>query len=132
MNPLTSQGEQFLTDRHLGTLTTLRADGTPHVTPVGFTWDGAAGLVRVITNGASRKAVHAGLRSIVALCQLDGRHWLTLEGIAQVSADEARVADAVARYAVRYRQPRVNPERVVIEIQVTRVLGSAAFISGAP
>ena len=132
MNPLTVQGEQFLTDRHLGTLTTLRPDGTPHVTPVGFTWDGPAGLVRVITNGTSRKAVHAALRGSVALCQVDGRHWLTLEGVARVSADAARVADAVARYAVRYRQPRVNPERVVIEIEVTRVLGSAAFIGGAP
>ena len=30
----------FLSVRHLATLTTLRPDGTPHVTPVGFTWDG--------------------------------------------------------------------------------------------
>ena len=31
----------FLTERHLATLTTLRADGTPHVVPVGFTFDAA-------------------------------------------------------------------------------------------
>ena len=29
----------FLTERHLATLTTLRRDGTPHVVPVGFTYD---------------------------------------------------------------------------------------------
>ena len=29
----------FLTERHLATLTTLRPDGTPHVVPVGFTYD---------------------------------------------------------------------------------------------
>ncbi|MDN5750845.1 MAG: acyltransferase, partial [Pseudonocardia sp.] len=33
------------------------------------------------------------------------------------------VADAERRYARRYRVPRVNPERVVIEIAVRRVLG---------
>ena len=36
----------------------------------------------------------------------------------------ASVADAEARYARRYRQPRENPARVVIEISVDRVLGN--------
>ena len=44
-----------LAERHLATLTTLRPDGTPHVVAVGFTWDGEAGLARVITWDASRK-----------------------------------------------------------------------------
>ncbi len=29
----------FLTERHLATLTTLRRDGSPHVVPVGFTYE---------------------------------------------------------------------------------------------
>jgi PPOX class probable F420-dependent enzyme len=110
----------FLTERHLATITTLRPDGTPHVVPVGFTWDGA--LARVITSGASRKAAHAdGAR--VALCQVDGARWLTVEGKAIVSSDPERVAEAVRRYAERYRQPRVNPQRVVIEVTVDRMMG---------
>lgn len=116
----------FLTERHLATLTTLRPDGTPHVVAVGFTWDAEAQLVRVITNGGSRKVAHvrAGSpRAVVA--QVDGRRWLSLEGVPLVSDDPARVAEAVRRYALRYRQPRENPERVVIEIAVDRVLGSA-------
>lgn len=43
----------FLDERHLATLTTLRADGSPHVVPVGFTYDVGDGLVRVITFAAS-------------------------------------------------------------------------------
>ena len=39
--------------------------------------------------------------------------------------DATAVADAVERCAVRYRQPRENPARVVIEISVDRILGSA-------
>jgi nitroimidazol reductase NimA-like FMN-containing flavoprotein (pyridoxamine 5'-phosphate oxidase superfamily) len=39
----------FLRDRHLATLTTLRADGSPHVVPVGFGYSHDERLVRVIT-----------------------------------------------------------------------------------
>ena len=114
----------FLTERHLATLTTLRPDGTPHVVAVGFTWDADAGLVRVITNGTSRKAAHVrrgSRRAVVA--QVDGPRWLSLEGVPELSEDPDRVEEAVRRYALRYRQPGVNPARVVIEISVDRVLG---------
>lgn len=126
MPHLSAAGLEFVTARHLATLTTLRADGTPHVTPVGFTWDDEHGLARIICSASSRKARNAAARSCVALCQVDGRHWLTLEGTARVTAEPDDVADAVARYAVRYRQPRVNPARVAIVIAVSRTLGSAA------
>jgi len=115
----------FLTERHLATLTTLRADGSPHVVPVGVTYDPATRTARVITSGASAKAGHvrAG-RSRVAVCQVDGRRWVTLEGTAVVRADRDSVADAERRYARRYRTPRENPARVVLEISVDRVLGN--------
>ena len=115
----------FLTERHLATLTTLRPNGTPHVVPVGVTYDAATRTARVITSGSSAKARHVrDGQGRVAVCQVDGRRWLTLEGTAVVRDDAAAVADAVARYAVRYRQPRENPARVVIEISVDRILGN--------
>jgi F420H(2)-dependent biliverdin reductase len=116
----------FLTERHLATLTTLRPDGTPHVVPVGMTWDAATGTARVITSGTSAKARHVREGSSrVAVCQVDGRRWLTLEGTAVVRDDAAAVRDAEERYAARYRRPRENPARVVLEISVDRVLGNA-------
>jgi PPOX class probable F420-dependent enzyme len=117
---------EFLTERHLATLTTLRADGSPHVVPVGVTFDAATATARVITSGTSAKARHVrDGQARVAVCQVDGAKWLTLEGTAVVKDDAASVADAVERYAQRYRQPRENPARVVIEISVDRVLGNA-------
>ena len=116
--------QAFVAERHLATLTTLRPDGTPHVVAVGFTWDPEQALVRVITNGTSRKAAHvrAGSpRAVVA--QVDGPRWLSLEGVPVVSDDPERVAEAVRRYALRYREPAQNPRRVVVEIAVDRVLG---------
>jgi PPOX class probable F420-dependent enzyme len=116
----------FLTERHLATLTTLRQDGSPHVVPVGVTYDAATRTARVITSGTSAKARHVrDGQPRVAVCQVDGRRWLTLEGTAVVRDDPAAVADAERRYAARYRQPRENPARVVLEISVDRVLGTA-------
>jgi PPOX class probable F420-dependent enzyme len=117
---------ELLTERHLATLTTLRADGSPHVVPVGVTYDAATRTARVITSGTSAKAGHvrAGQQR-VAVCQVDGRRWLTLEGTAVVRDDPASVTEAERRYAIRYRQPRENPARVVLEISVDRILGNA-------
>ena len=92
---------------------------------VRFRGDAEAGLVRVITWAGSRKARNLVARpgSPAAVCQVDGGRWLTLEGTAEVTADPARVAEGVRRYAERYRQPGEREDRVVIELAVTRVLG---------
>jgi PPOX class probable F420-dependent enzyme len=118
----------FWRERHLCTLTTLRPDGTPHVVPVGVTYDPRARLARVITNKSSAKVAHvlaAGPQGApVAVCQVDGRRWATLEGRAFVRTEPDRVAEAERRYAERYeRTPAPNPFRVVIEIELTRALG---------
>ena len=116
----------FLTERHLATLTTLRPDGSPHVVPVGFTYDASARIARVITSGESVKARNAGRpRAVAAICQVDGARWLTVGGPVRVDRDPVAIADAVDRYARRYRQPRVNPLRVALIIEVDRMLGSS-------
>lgn len=121
----TAAAVAFLTERHLGTLSTLRADGSPHVVPVGFTWDGT--LIRVITGGGSAKARHLRGGGRASVCSVDGARWITLEGPARVYDDPAEVAEAVRRYAERYRPPRENPERVAIVITVDRALVAAAL-----
>lgn len=121
---LPAGAQPLLTERHLATLTTLRADGSPHVTPVGFTWDEEARLVRVICSGESVKARNAARGGRAAVSLMDGRWWLTLEGPARVVREAEQVRDAERRYAERYRQPRENPARVVLVIEVDRVLGS--------
>lgn len=119
----------FWTERHLCVLSTVRADGTVHAVPVGVTVDLKTGIARVICSGSSHKARlirAAGAEgAAVAITQTEGRRWSTLEGRAVVSDDAEKVADAVRRYAERYREPRVNPERVVLEITVLKVLGNA-------
>ncbi|MEU6354434.1 TIGR03618 family F420-dependent PPOX class oxidoreductase [Streptomyces sp. NPDC047072] len=118
----------FWRERHLCTLTTPRPDGSPHVVPVGVTYDPEAGLARVIASGTSAKVRHvraAGAEGArVAVCQVDGRRWATLEGRAYVRTEPERVVEAERRYAERYgREPGPNPLRVVIEISLTRAMG---------
>lgn len=122
---LTERAYTFLTESHLATLTTLRRDSSLHVVPVGFTFDRATATARVITSGETVKARNAGRHGAIgALCSVDGARWITLSGPLCVDADPAVVVDAERRYAERYRQPRVNPKRIVILMGVTAVSAS--------
>ncbi|WP_030547597.1 pyridoxamine 5'-phosphate oxidase family protein [Streptomyces albus] len=128
LSALTPEYLAFWAERHLCTITTLRPDGTPHVVPVGVTFDAEQGIARVITRKTSRKVRNIlaagpdGAR--VAVCQVSRGRWATLEGRAVVRTEPEAVADAVNRYAVRYeRMPTPNPERVLVEITVDRAMG---------
>ena len=118
---------EFWQERHLCTVTTLRRDGSPHVVPMGIVVDPSQGVAWGITSRTSQKAANlrAGTDPRVAVCQVDGRRWSTLEGLGEVRSDPQSVARAVERYATRYRQPRPNDARVAIRITPTRVLGSS-------
>ncbi|ACZ30329.1 pyridoxamine 5'-phosphate oxidase-related FMN- binding protein [Xylanimonas cellulosilytica DSM 15894] len=120
----------FVTERHLATLTTLRADGSPHVTPVAFMWDAASGTAVMTTERWSAKAVNARRRGPdggpprAALCQVDGGRWMTIEGVIEVDDDPAALADAAARHARRYHEVEAGDERTVLRLTADRVLAS--------
>ncbi|WP_077799725.1 PPOX class F420-dependent oxidoreductase [Streptomyces sp. JHA26] len=124
----------FWQERRVCFLSTRRADGSPHLVPVGVTYDHETRTARVITSRGTAKVrnVERAGEAPVAVSQVDGRRWSTLEGVATVRDDADAVRDAEARYAARYRQPRANPERVVIEIDVRRFLGTVRPRPDAP
>ena len=125
---LTDEMTEFLRDRHLASLTILRPDGTPHVTPVGFAWDPDTATARIITWSGAKKVrlLEAAGGGRAALCQVDGGRWLTLEGHAVVTADPGQCADAVARYSERYSPAKDRgADRRAIVIAVDTVLGRA-------
>ena len=119
----------FVRERHLATLTTLRADGSPHVVPVGFSYDETAHIVRVITFFPSQKAINAQRGCRAAVSQVDGGRWITLEGVARLVTMETEpdeVRRAVEGYAARYREPKERENRVAIIIAVDNVIGRVA------
>lgn len=128
-NELDDDVLEFLRERNLATLTTLRKDGSPHVVAVGFSYDAAAKVARVITWATSQKAVNAGRMQEAgqraAVCQVDGGRWLALEGPVRLVTDPAGVRPGIEGYAARYREPKDRDDRAVIEIDVDRILGRA-------
>ncbi|WP_205471647.1 pyridoxamine 5'-phosphate oxidase family protein [Nocardioides sp. SYSU D00038] len=117
----------FWTERHLCVLTTLLPDGRPHAVPVGVAVDHEEKCAWVITNATSRKARNLAEESPVAACQVDGARWSTLEGRGVVVFGAAAVERAVEMYAGRYRQPRPNPTRVALRIEVDRFVSSSSL-----
>lgn len=115
----------FVAERHLATLSTLHPDGSIHVVAVGFSY--RDGIARVITSGDSRKVANVLADGRASIGQVDGGRWLTLQGTATIEREPEQVALGVELYAQRYRQPRVNPLRVVIALEVQHVLGSAGM-----
>ncbi len=124
---LTDDAFSFLSEYHLATLSTVGRSGRVHAVPVGFTYED--GVVRIIGSRGTQKFVNAARSERASVCSVDGGRWISFEGTATVTDDPEAVAHAVALYAARYRQPRVNPERVVLEMRVEKVLGSPAFRS---
>lgn len=122
---LTDDALSFLREYHLATLSTVGRRGRIHAVPVGFTYED--GVVRIIGSRGTQKFVNAERSGRAAVCSVDGARWISFEGPARVTDDPGAVAHAVELYAARYRQPRVNPERVVLEMTVERVLGSQPF-----
>ena len=115
----------FLTERHLASLTTLRKDGSPHVVPVGFSFDASRNEVLVITFAGSQKVKNAERGGRAVVSQVDKGRWLSLEGTARVATDEVSVARGVAGYTARYQAPKERVDRVVIIIAVDKILGRA-------
>ena len=122
---LTDTARELLSEYHLATLSTLDRHGRIHSVPVGITY--LDGIVRVIGSRGSQKFINAERSGRASVNTVDGRRWISFEGPARVRTDPDAVALAVALYAARYRQPRPNPRRVVLELTVERVLGSAGM-----
>lgn len=122
---LTDAALAFLAQRHLATLSTIGRDGRIHSVPVGMTY--LDGVVRVIGSRGSQKFVNAQRSGRASISSVDGARWISFEGPARLLTDPQSVALAVELYAARYRQPRENPERGVLEITVERVLGSSGM-----
>ena len=122
---LTSSQLEFMRENYLATLTTLRPNGSPHVVPVGFTFDIDNNIVRVMTFAKSMKARHAAQGGRAVVSQVDRGRWITLEGTVRLRTEAEIIDKAVEAYAGRYRQPKVREDRVVIEITVDKVMGRA-------
>lgn len=123
---LTPDGERFVSDYHLATLSTIGPSGFIHTVAVGYML--SEGIVYIITSDGSQKVRNIERDGRATVAQVSGPQWLSLAGAATVERDPDTIARAVSLYAARYRQPRANPLRVVIRLVPERVMGSAGVL----
>ncbi|GAB3606938.1 F420-dependent biliverdin reductase [Conyzicola nivalis] len=122
---LSDAGLEFVSDRHLAMLSTMARDGAIHQIAVGFTLHD--GVVRIITSDGTQKVRNIERDGRATVGQVDGRRWISFVGSAVIERDRADITLAENLYAARYRQPQPNPKRVVIRIDVDRVLASVGL-----
>ena len=125
---LTDAGLQFVADRHLAMLSTMATDGAIHSIAVGFTLHD--GVVRIITSDGTQKVRNIERDGRATVGQVDGARWISFVGTAVIERGRDEITLAENLYGARYRQPQPNPKRVVIRIDVDRVLGSTGLRAG--
>lgn len=127
MFAFTSEGERFVTDRHLATLSTIGPTGLIHAVAVGFTL--VDGIVRITTSDGSQKVRNIERDGRATVSQVVGPQWLSIAGHATIERDPQAIARAVDLYTTRYRPPRENLSRVVIRLEPEKILGSAGILA---
>ncbi|HEX6352133.1 PPOX class F420-dependent oxidoreductase [Actinophytocola sp.] len=131
----------LLAERSSGVVTTLKRDGRPQLSNVGYTYDAETRLIRVsITEGrAKTKNLRRDPRVSFYVSAPDFRSYVVAEGEAELtpvtkSPDDATADELVEVYRAiagehpdwaEYRAAMVADERLVLRIPVTRVYGMA-------
>ncbi|MFD4985523.1 PPOX class F420-dependent oxidoreductase [Streptomyces sp. NPDC058374] len=116
-------------------VSTVRADGSPHIAPVWFVLDG--GDVVLTTGAATVKGRNLARDGRVALCVDDERppySFAVLQGRARLSEDPAELLHWATRIAARYvgedRAAEFGarngvPGELVVRVEVEKVTGMA-------
>ncbi|MEU8169287.1 PPOX class F420-dependent oxidoreductase [Micromonospora sp. NPDC049004] len=137
--------QQALTDliasRSMGVLATVKRDGRPQLSTVVYSFDRAAGLIRVsVTEGRAKTAnLRRDPRASFHVSSEDGWAYAVVEARAELTAPAAGVDDATVEELVglyralrgehpdwaEYRNAMVAERRLVLRLHVERVYGIA-------
>jgi PPOX class probable F420-dependent enzyme len=132
----------LLASTHLGVLITLKRDGRPQSSNIGYAYDADAQLVRisVTDDRAKTKNLRRDPRANLHVMAPDGWSWMVAEGIATLTPvaqdpHDATVEELVAQYRGvagehpdwdEYRRSMVADRRLVVRLELQRTYGSAA------
>jgi len=123
---LTEAQAQLLLDKNIGTLATLRADGSPQVTPVWVDWDGEYVLINTLRARAKPGQVERDPRVELAVYDSENpyRH-VRISGTAETTTEgaEEHIDKLSQKYVGEPSYPWRAPgdERVIIRFRPARV-----------
>lgn len=122
---LTSRERDFLVEPHVGTVTTLRPDGSPHSTVVWVDVDDEGVLFNTAIGRAKERYLQANPRvSMLVLDPHDAHRWLAVDGTAELSTEGAR--EHIDRLHDKYVGPgsfshQPGEERIIVRIRADRI-----------
>nr|WTA71185.1 PPOX class F420-dependent oxidoreductase [Micromonospora sp. NBC_00855] len=135
--------QQALTDlvagRSMGVLATIKRDGRPQLSTVLYSFDRAAGLIRVsVTDGRAKTAnLRRDPRASFHVSSEDGWAYAVVEGRAELTPPAGQLGDDTVEELValyrglrgehpdwdEYRQAMVDEGRIVLRLHVERLYG---------
>jgi PPOX class probable F420-dependent enzyme len=124
MSTLTEEAAKLFTDPNLGTIATIRPDGSPHVTPVWIDWDGEHVLVNTARGRAKERHLRRDPRATVLVVSPANVYaYVEVSGPAKLTEDGA--AEHIQELSQRYRgvpfQKRPGEVRVIVRIRPEHV-----------
>jgi PPOX class probable F420-dependent enzyme len=129
----------FLAGRHWGVLATLKHDGRPQLSNVGYAYDPDAGIVRisVTADRAKTRNMQRDPRASLHVTSPDFWTWVVAEGSAELTPVAADPHDGTVEELIRYyrgvngehpdwdeyREAMVRERRLVVRLPVEHTYG---------
>ena len=93
--------ESFLAESRNATMATIRANGTPQLTPVWFVWDGEQFIISITTERAKYKNLVRDTRMSLCIDDVTGFGYVTAEGKAEIR--EQDIWEDTRKILVKYQ-----------------------------
>ena len=130
----------LLAGAHLGVLITIKRDGRPQSSNIGYAYDATTGRVSISTTAPTAKVsnLRRDPRANLHVMAPDGWNWVAAEATADLSPiaqepDDATVEELVAIYRTvagehpdwdDFRRAMVTDQRLVVRLELQRTYGS--------
>ena len=120
--------ESFLAASRNATMATIRANGTPQLTPVWFVWDGEQFIISITTERAKYKNLVRDARMSLCIDDVTGFGYVTAEG--KVEIREQDIWEDTRKILVKYQGEEGGAEylermktepRVLVVMKPTRM-----------
>ena len=121
---LTSLERAFLAEPHVGTITTLRPDGSPHSTVVWLDVDDDGVFFNTAVGRAKDRYLRADPRlSLLVIDSASPYRWVAVDGTAELSLDGAveQIEALAHKYTGRGFNHVRGQTRICVRIHATRV-----------
>jgi len=82
--------EEFLSEGHIARISTVRRDGSPHVTPVWFLWEDGEVIIITYRDSVKVKNIRRDNRVAIVVDTADPGKGVIIEGEAGISGDNVR------------------------------------------